>query len=34
MGAMMQAMEIMNVKIDKEVRNNVNRSVNCEAGES
>ena len=31
MGAMMQAMEIMNVKIYKEVRNNVNRSVNCEA---
>lgn len=31
MGAMMQAMEIMNVKIFKEVRNNVNRTVNCEA---
>ena len=31
MGAMMQAMEIMNVKIYKEVRNNVNRTVNCEA---
>lgn len=31
MGAMMQAMEIMNIKIYKEVRNNVNRSVNCEA---
>ncbi len=31
MGAMMQAMEIMNIKIFKEVRNNVNRSVNCEA---
>lgn len=31
MGAMSQAMEIMNVKIFKEVRNNVNRTVNCEA---
>lgn len=31
MGAMMQAMEIMNVKIYKEVRNNVNRTVNCES---
>ncbi|MBQ8790777.1 MAG: DNA-binding protein WhiA [Ruminiclostridium sp.] len=31
MGAMMQAMEIMNIKIYKEVRNNVNRSVNCES---
>ncbi len=31
MGAMMQSMEIMNVKIYKEVKNNVNRSVNCEA---
>lgn len=31
MGAMMQAMEIMNIKIFKEVRNNVNRTVNCEA---
>ncbi len=30
MGAMSGAMEIMNVKIFKEVRNNVNRSVNCE----
>ncbi len=31
MGAMVQSMEIMNVKIFKEVKNNVNRSVNCEA---
>lgn len=31
MGAMSSAMEIMNVKIYKEVRNNVNRSVNCES---
>ena len=31
MGAMLRAVEIMNVKIYKEVRNNVNRSVNCEA---
>ena len=30
-GAMISAMEIMNVKIYKDVRNNVNRAVNCEA---
>ena len=30
-GAMLSAMEIMNVKIYKGVRNNVNRAVNCEA---
>lgn len=30
-GAMQQSMEIMNVKIYKEVRNNVNRTVNCES---
>lgn len=30
-GAMIHSMEIMNVKIYKDVRNNVNRAVNCEA---
>lgn len=30
-GAMINSMEIMNVKIYKDVRNNVNRAVNCEA---
>lgn len=30
MGAMQCAMEIMNIKIIKEVRSNINRSVNCE----
>ena len=30
-GAMLHSMEIMNVKIYKDVRNNVNRAVNCEA---
>ncbi len=30
MGAMRCAMEIMNIKIIKEVRSNINRSVNCE----
>lgn len=30
-GAMINSMEIMNVKIYKDVRNNVNRTVNCEA---
>jgi len=30
-GAMRYSMEIMNVKIIKELRNNVNRAVNCEA---
>ncbi len=30
MGAMQSAMEIMNIKIIKEVRSNINRSVNCE----
>ncbi len=29
-GAMQSAMEIMNIKIIKEVRSNINRSVNCE----
>ena len=31
MGAMMQSMEIMNVKIMKEVKNKINRAVNCES---
>lgn len=30
-GAMISSMEIMNAKIYKDVRNNVNRAVNCEA---
>lgn len=30
MGAVQSAMEIMNIKIIKEVRSNINRSVNCE----
>ena len=30
MGAVQSAMEIMNIKIMKEVRSNINRSVNCE----
>lgn len=30
-GAMQGAMEIMNAKIVKDVRNNINRAVNCEA---
>ena len=30
MGAVQHAMEIMNIKIIKEVRSNINRSVNCE----
>lgn len=30
-GAMISSMEIMNVKIVKDVRNNINRAVNCEA---
>lgn len=30
-GAMISSMEIMNVKIYKDIRNNVNRAVNCEA---
>ena len=31
MGAMISSMEIMNAKIYKDLRNNVNRKVNCES---